>query len=860
MGLAQPMSDNKSNLQQKSMDSLLSSMLSVSNARYLLGLNHRRIDNVAWHDFSYYEYFREPEYFTSNIDFANFLSPAVIDFLDNLGSSSIETSEIVQFFNELSTLIFDIIKRMIASLADETTATHYLTNHRLIAKLIEIYETALIKSGRLSTIYEIYFSITADSRNQMFSKIMFDVTNFKYYLYDPSNDPSKEPHLMAEWSFIADSLLDQWQSQMIPKEEFQEEVSEHIKLLEYPFHTFMPYSWNIGLRYQHRQEWRPLGIQRGETVRTIPLGPKQTEKVSTKIIRRKKLSTTSESLTSIETTTETSDTTKDSSELVDEAAKTFGWHVESEASASWGFGNAKVSGGVKSESQNKSKSANKHLSERIQKTASKSRTETKVIVNTESETTFEEEIASEIQNPNDEVPITYVYSKLQRQYEIFTSLNEVSGVIFVAEPVPLPHQITKEWVKKYDWIISQHLLDDSFRESLLSISQEIPQESLPKNVKDRINEAMIDAKTYLDTLAQNAQSLSLSEVDISQEAQKAFRETGKEELERKKGRDLLELKQQRLLNHIRDNILHYCRAIWLEEDPEQRYLRYQKLNIRIPTIWKFTMDSNEYTNFENKKIFTDEGLLVKGNFYPDLSDKDTLKPVVDLIKSTKPIGFVGNYAVFQIKNDLQIDASHKNDLFDLLHLARSDYLDPELDDKVIDPVLLDIIQNVRIPQPSIPKEEKKEMVDLVPDLRAEYLTMDEQKRDQIFDDEARFKKYYHEYLFRKENTRRFLVDANNLIVDIEVGSGTSLENFKKLHRYIDVLKAYTEKEKAELENIRRQKLIDAKRLGDPEIDKATVVAGIKNLSDGVNIDLLNSNNDYDDNLDDDGNTSNDTDQ
>jgi len=269
-------------------------------------------------------------------------------------------------------------------------------------------------------------------------------------------------------------------------QEFERITEEISGLIGYPFTVFQPYACNIRLQLVHRQEWRPLGVQRGEVVRTIPLGPKQTEKISTKIIRRKKVTRTSESLKAVEATTETTDTTKDSSEIIKESAETFGWNIEASASASWGFGSATVSGGANSETEEKSRATNNHLSEKVQKTASKIRKETKVVVSTESEFTFEITTASEIQNPNDEIPITFIYSKLQQQFEVLTQLAEINSVIFVAEEVSFPNQITPQWMREHDWIISKVLLDDSFRDTLISIGQETYMDSIPQTVLSRI--------------------------------------------------------------------------------------------------------------------------------------------------------------------------------------------------------------------------------------------------------------------------------------------------------------------------------------------------------------------------------------
>ena len=88
-------------------------------------------------------------------------------------------------------------------------------------------------------------------------------------------------------------------------------------------------------------------------------------------------------------------------------------------------------------------------------------------MSTESESEFETSTATEIQNPNEEIPLTYVYSKLQKQYEIHTQLSEIHNVIMIAEPIPKPWEITLDWIRRYDWILGRALLDESFRNTLV---------------------------------------------------------------------------------------------------------------------------------------------------------------------------------------------------------------------------------------------------------------------------------------------------------------------------------------------------------------------------------------------------------
>src|SRR5690606_11748050 len=70
--------------------------------------------------------------------------------------------------------------------------------------------------------------------------------------------------------------------------------------------------------------------------------------------------------------------------------------------------------------------------------------------------------------------------------------------------------------------------------------------------------------------------------DIYAEPQRQYDQYRKNEEARRRDNKIRRTRRQRLLNHIRDNILHYCRAIWAREDAEQRMFRYKKEGRTVP--------------------------------------------------------------------------------------------------------------------------------------------------------------------------------------------------------------------------------------------------------------------------------------
>lgn len=689
----------------------------------------------------------------------------------------------------------------------------------------------------------------------------------------------------------------------------------------YPFDPVVADSVNLGLQLVYRQAWVPLGTQPGEIVRTLPLGPKQSEKISFKAIRKTKDTRQTEVVTSVESAMEGSAATKDSSEVVQEASEKFSWHAEASASASWGWGSASIKAGAAGEDASASKDAKSLINETMEKTASKIRRDTKIIVTSEVEVSSEFGQTSEISNPNDEIAVTYVYSRLQRQYELRTYLSEANQVVFVGEHLPAPSEITGSWIRRHDWILDRELLDSSFRADLESVREHAGVETTAE-IDPRITRLMESLSG--DSTAGTAGIPDYSDLpgeipDLFSHQQGAY----ERELERTREQDL-ERRQylrslRRLRGHLCDNILHYCRAIWAAEDPESRIMRYAQ--IRVPIRWPFVGQPGS-------------GTPTYGTFWPSVVNtaSDTA-PLSELVNPAGPIGFAGNYAIFYLRQStrwddiltmvdllrapfVSFDVAILTDsldsrvgiraavsdrftrptsyrfvwrpttagapLMEIAELAQGGTWAPVADVTVAagQPVEVDALRvwltdtqhladgdafQVRIsPGSTLEDPELKNLrwsvAPLAEDKRASFFSPSvvADMRDYFTDVHGAFEGTpagtgwtqatpaqrtilvgrYYDYLLRSRHTRRIVLDTNNLLLTREVDTATSLEPFKGLHRVLDVLNAGEALRGAALENTRKQRRLDADRLGDPDIEKVTVVASAPGLEDLAALDCL----------------------
>jgi hypothetical protein len=85
-------------------------------------------------------------------------------------------------------------------------------------------------------------------------------------------------------------------------------------------------------------------------------------------------------------------------------------------------------------------------------------------------------------------------------------------------------------------------------------------------------------------------------------------------------------------------------------------------------------------------------------------------------------------------------------------------------------------------------------------------------------------------LLSKEQPEMVIVPSNSLYIEALPGTHPLLEDFKLIHRAVDVKKAQADTRHAELENLRFAARLENKEHMDPDIDKLVVVADGKNVT------------------------------
>lgn len=504
----------------------------------------------------------------------------------------------------------------------------------------------------------------------------------------------------------------------------------------YQFDVFAPGAYNFGVLSTYRQRWRPLNYQAGDLAGAIPLAPN--EKRSYTLTRKRTTKTTRsrDRESQVGGLNERTAASRAEAEIAAAVQRNTSASANTSGSGSL-FGVVEVSAGAEfgaSQDQSSNK-VKKELREATSKASQDYRDSNKVAISFEEtlETSYTE--SREIQNPNNELTVTYLFYELQRRYEVSERLHDVTPVVLVAYEVPKPHEITEAWLLKHDWIIRKALLDDSYLPSLTYLSQtfagdEVSVEILEQqwktqlavvadlrmqgrahqNLRDQARSAVEDAveevaqatagqeyvrggigRSYGERLyaaegalaegdAQNArQSLDWADEDLARiEAQAREAITALERateayvgaVEKRLNR---RVQIDRLILHVKENILHYMQAIWNHEHPDQRYLRLYDMDIDWP--------DEDGARFRPRRLadmpFSE--ILAPG-FLGDVdaragqagfakvepvgfADSRKLHQVADL---RKPLGYRGNLAMFPL-----------TELNDLVLLMAEDFLDSQ---------------------------------------------------------------------------------------------------------------------------------------------------------------------------------------
>jgi hypothetical protein len=261
--------------------------------------------------------------------------------------------------------------------------------------------------------------------------------------------------------------------------------------------------------------------------------------------------------------------------------------------------------------------------------------------------------------------------------------------------------------------------------------------------------------------------------------------------------------------HIKDNILHYLQAIWRSEQPDQRFFRLYKVKVPVFEVDNANVQldivskpANVVSRFMTMGDHADFRKFTCGTMMPPSIKWDKFAKLVEVADIESPLGFKGNYVIFPLRPE------YSNPL---IHYMMQDYV-----------VIEDIIHASDPDQ--LANFTSEELVEII---RCIY-----ERDPSAITDEVRkeFKEMLLERL-RNPHTEKeqIVIPTDALYIDTLPGVHPVLEDFKLIHRAVDVKKAQAAVRQDELKNILRVVRIMKDKTEEPTVDKRIVVEGTSSI-------------------------------
>ncbi len=640
---------------------------------------------------------------------------------------------------------------------------------------------------------------------------------------------------------------------------------------DYLFTVFAKGSTNFGLLTTYRQKWDPINYQVGDLIKTINLTPGEKRKLTSKLVINKERNVKEMENSLRVNKNDSSETSRAEAEIVKKAEDKTNFSLSSTGTYNLGIFKGDATTNFGKDAATSSQETKKAFRESVIKASQEYKDERKIEIDSKESFMEEETSMISLENTNNEITVNYLFYELQLLFHVSEHIHELRPVIFVAMDVPSPSRKSiKTLLLTHGWIINRVLLDDSFRQPLMYLSTQMvgDQASLKemKNTLDAIRDLVNTLKleqlairknlafrydAYERALAERADvegdedtegllesawegivgsgnEESLEAARLNEEATKeAFEKAEREEkqlrarLERevtalndatqayaKENAKFLNRKHNitRLMIHVKKNILYYMQAIWSTTFKDQLFFELHKIKVPVLKSASQTFEvsipdpipANVVVGPDQTVLEVHANVTLESGLDPE-QDFKTLAEVADL---DNPMGFKGNYMIFPLKES--------NPLIDHMMMP---YIDSELG--LHDP---------------------DEFGNWTPKQFTEYVAcLKENLEEPIF--ESLKTQLIAQYKRLVSSNRRaeeeIIVPSGSLYIEALLGTHKLIEDFKLLHRAIDVKKVQAEVRDMELENIRAAARLLAEEREDPDIEKTIVVQGGSN--GGVNI-------------------------
>lgn len=679
-----------------------------------------------------------------------------------------------------------------------------------------------------------------------------------------------------------------WTSEEYIKEQYDRVIRNHLdaplsraerlalemseRLTEpYAFHYFAPGTINFALMSTYRQEWIPETYQAGRLVSTIPLAPGEKRTIKLKHTRKQKRIEREVAKSLREASVENNHQSRAELEVMSRTNVTTNFQMSAQGTFNLGIGSLTATSQFSLNQVQESSERLKNLEESTYKSAEKVRQEREMTVEVTEDIETQLEETHEISNPNDELTVTYLLYELERRFRVTARLHRLTPVVMVALDMPAPHEITNAWILEHAWIIRRVLLDDSFHEAIDMLEQgraademrlELRRATWEKQrevagkletvvddhmrVRDELRELLLlktenqgvadatemsrEEKIAADILdpagifhdrsavltadvleaerkviemrLEHAQATLAAGQKALSRAQEALKTAADEYAAEMQDHARKQTRINQLRLHIRAEPFHYMHAIWDTQHPDE--LLFSLYDKEVDILEPAGADCRLRLATDAERAEGIPGIRRDGEFYvvecptpdPSVPPRTVRKRLIDVADLDNPLGFKGNYICFRLKTCTYITDFMMQEYFDDYFGIR----DPATGSALSTEELLDYASElIADPRVELTEDEERALIRLV--------------RDRLTGPSI--------------GQQTIILPTGQVYMEALKGEQVLLEEFKRAHRGMDVLKVQEEVREARLENLRRAaRLSQTDPLLDPaEIDKLVVVQG-----------------------------------
>lgn len=593
-----------------------------------------------------------------------------------------------------------------------------------------------------------------------------------------------------------------------------------------------------GLLLEFEQEWRPKGYQAGELVKTIPLAPKSSVRYTSK--RKLSRTYTDKRAEASESTysAEAQDTQRDIAKIVRNAKLATSFSLTNETGGGVpGAATSSTTSVWNVSAERSTESTKESFREEIRKQAEtlKRTSSVEVTLVTGEELEFEE--TSEIRNENDALVVTYLFYELRNAFNVAERLRRVTPVILVAQDVPEPSEIDEVWVTRYDWILRRVLLDATFQAAIdyvvsgklvadlgkakefsaaldkqadvvaalerqLSVLRSNNLLPDPRNIFEQFKVRIYDEK-YPDWREDEDRVREVFGDDVAQRVarRKEAIETAEGELQRESAQlqsaaetyatafvqyALEAVQVERLLIHLKENILYYLQAILDHEVRDQQFLRLR--DTMVPKVQGRVQYQLVPTDRPRRAPTFNAPLEVRATATLSVNGEEKLGDIANL---AKPLGYVGNAVVFEL--------TRWDPLVTFLMAPFSSSVTGVADPDAGGTMSIDEVERlVCALQDNLPTA----------DYQALKPRIDEAYQARVADPHP--------------DSQEIVISTGSLFIEALPGAHAVLEDFKLAHRALDVSQVALTSVTNRIEQLRLAARIISDQFDDPETEKVVI--------------------------------------